>query len=233
MDDPGESSDGRSIFTDESEAIEIAWFNFFAGGYRFERRREQLSPEQLTLVEAIEKVPSTEECWSDAAEVRVSVTAGGTERTYSGNQYTGTCGRDVELVDFEAVSAVLDTVNCLPAKSYGSEAAETAPSIAPDDGCWHGLFSASGDTPAWWFRIEISTAGTYRISLDGCGDRALLLDLFAGDATTPLASASGESACPVLTHPLAEAGSYVLRVDMLSGTYAGDFYLAVESTSGQ
>ena len=221
------------IFTSESEAITVSWFNFFAGGYRFARKREQLSPEQLDLVEAIKVVSSTDDCWEDAAEVSVVVTAGDTNRTYSANEYAGNCGRDVTLVDFQAVSALLDTVQCLSAKGYDASSPEASPTIVPDDGCWHGLFNATGESPAWWFRLEIPAAGEYAISLDRCGKRELVLDLFESDAETELTSASSDGECPVLTHTFADAGSYALRVEMQSGTQAGDFFLSLQSTSGQ
>jgi hypothetical protein len=227
----GAGAGASGILAAESEAIEIHGFNFFSGGHRFERRLDQLSPEQLALAEAIRVVPSTGDCWEDAIEMSIVVTAGAAERAFVANEYTGTCGRDGTLVDFEAVSALLDTVECLPAQGYDGGSAETAPSIVPDDGCRHGLFNASGATPDWWFRMEIPAAGEYRISLDACGDRVLLLDLFEEDATTEVASTSGEGECPVLTHAFADAGSYALRVQMLSGVYAGDFFLALETSS--
>ena len=81
------------------------------------------------------------------------------------------------------------------------------------------------------FRIQIPVAGEYGIALDRCGDRGLLLDLFDSDSTTKLASASGNGECPVLTHTFANSGVYALRVQMQSGTQAGDFFLALESTA--
>ena len=80
---------------------------------------------------------------------------------------------------------------------------------------------------------EIPAAGEYQISLDACGDRTLRFDLFEDDTTTELTSTSGEGECPVLTHAFADAGSYALRIQMLSGGYAGDFFLAIESTSAE
>jgi hypothetical protein len=223
----------ESIFTPESDAIRIDWFNFFAGGYRFARRRDQLSPAQLDLVQAIAVVSSTDDCSEDGVEMSLTVSAGDTTQAFSANEDTGTCGRDVTLVDFEAVSALLHTVHCLSSQGYDGTSVETAPTIVPDDGCWHGLFNFTGASPAWWFRIEIPAAGEYGISLDGCGDRALVVDLLESDATTELASASGNRDCPVLTHSFADAGTYTLRVQMQSGTQAGDFFLALESTSAQ
>ena len=219
------------IFTAESEAITIDWFNFWAGGYRFARKREQLTPKQLELVEAIKVVASTDDCWEDADEVSVVVTSGDTSLTYSANKYAGSCGRDVTLVDFQTVSDLLDTVQCLSAKGYDGSSVEESPTIVPDDGCWHGLFNAHGDAPAWWFRVEVPAAGEYSILLDRCGNRDLRLDLFGSEAETELASASSDGACPALTHSFADPGSYALRVEMQSGTQAGDFFLSVHSMS--
>lgn len=222
-------SDDGGILTAGSEALEIRWFNYWEGGYRFERRLDQLLPDQLALAEAIKIVPSTGECWEDAVEMSITVTGAGTRR-FGANEFAGTCGHGGTLVNFGAVSALLDTVHCLPAKSYDAGSADTAPSIVADDGCWHGLFNGSSDTPEWWFRTEIPAAGEYQIALDACGNRALQIDVFEDDTTTKVASTSGEGECPVLTHAFTDAGSYALRVKMLSGTTAGDFYMAVEST---
>ncbi|HEX2871296.1 MAG TPA: hypothetical protein VHP33_08570 [Polyangiaceae bacterium] len=218
-----------SLLAPDSESIEIGWFSFFDGGYRFKRRLDQLSPQQLALAQAIQIVPPTGACWQDAAEMSVTVTAGDMVRELRANEYNGTCGRDVTLVDFEAVSALLDTVQCLPAKGYEHDTPEAAPSITPDDGCWHGLFNAHGSSPEWWFRTEIPDAGEYRIALEACGDRRLELELFEQDATTSVATATGTGECPVLAHTFAAGGSYALRVRMVGGSYAGDFFLSLES----
>jgi hypothetical protein len=231
--EPSTDSGGGNMLAADSEAIAIEWFNFFAGGYRFERRLDQLSPKQLKLAEAIKVVPPTDECWADADGMSITVTSADTSREFFANAYTGTCGNDLTLVDFEAVNALLDTVHCLSAKGYNGVSAETAASIVPDDGCRHGLFNATGATPEWWFRVAIPAAGEYQVSLDACGDRNLSVDLFEDDAATAVASTLGEGACPVLTHAFAAPGSYALRIKMLSGQRAGDFYLAIESTSTQ
>src|SRR5688572_18766265 len=65
--------DDGAILAAGSEAIEIRWFNYWEGGYRFERRIDQLSPEQLALAEAIKVVRSTGECWEDANEMSITV----------------------------------------------------------------------------------------------------------------------------------------------------------------
>jgi hypothetical protein len=218
-----------TLLTSESEAIEVAWFSFFDGGYRFARRLDQLRPEQLELAEAIHVVPPTCECGEDGPDMSVTVTAGDAEQQFAANASNGKCGRDASVVDFRAMNALLATVQCWSAKGYDGRTADAAPSIAPDDGCWHGLFNAHNTSPEWWFNAQIPAAGEYRISLDACGDRSLDLDLFEDDTTTQLGSASGAGGCPLLTHSFESAGSYALRVQMVGGTYAGDFYLSLDS----
>jgi len=219
----------RSIIGAESEAIAISQFNFFSGGYLFERRLDQLSIEQLELAEAIRVVPPTGDCWSDATGMSITVTAGDEQQLYEANEFTGTCGGEQTLVDFEAVSALLATAHCLSSKGYDSSSAEKAPSIEPDSGCWHGLFNSHGDAPSWWFIADIPSAGDYQVTIADCGDRTLQLDLFEEDATTELASTTGENECPVLAYTFAAPGRYPLRLEMLSGSYAGDFYLGLDS----
>jgi len=220
----------RSIIGANSERIAVSRFNFFEGGYRFERRIDQLSDEQLELAKAIRVVPSTGDCWEDAVEMSVSVTTGNDVQLFGANQYTGTCGREKTLVDFDAVSALLATVQCLSAKGYEASSVESAPSIQPDDGCWHGLFNAYGASAVWWFVAEIPSAGEYQFATTDCGDRGLALDLFEEDATTELAGANGDGDCPTLNYTFAAPGRYPLRVNMLSGNYAGDFFLGLESS---
>lgn len=98
-------------------------------------------------------------------EVSLGGTAGDTHREFSANEYAGTCGRDVMLFDFQAVSVLRDTVQCFSSKGYDGRPPEAAPTIVPDDGCWHGLFKSTGATPAWWFRVEISAPGEYEVSI--------------------------------------------------------------------
>ncbi len=223
----------RSIVSAASEAIEIGWFNYFTGGYRFKRRIDQLSTEQRELAEAIRIAPPTGDCWEDATHLSIMVTDSDTEHEFEANEFTGTCGRDVTLVDFEAATALLDTVDCLSAKGYDAESPETAPSITANDGCFHGLFNASGRNPEWWFRAEVPSAGEYDFVIDACGDRGIELELFEEDAATSLASSSPTSECPTLTHAFTSAGSYALRVRMVDGSAAGDFYLALESSASE
>jgi hypothetical protein len=70
-----------------------------------------------------------------------------------------------------------------------------------------------------------------KLSTDRCGNRGLHINLFESDAETELASASSSGECPVLTYTFADAGSYSLRVEMQSGTQAGDFFLSVQSNA--
>lgn len=225
---PGVATAG--IFTAESTAIEIDSFNFFRGGYGFARRRDQLSPRQLALVEAIEVISSTGACWTDSDEVGVTVSAGESKRSFRANEHNGDCGSDVTLVDFGAVRAVLDTVHCLSAKGYDGTSPATAPTISTNDGCHHGLFS-SGAPDDWWFRVEVPTPDEYRVSFDNCRDRALLVELFSADAQARLASIDAADGCPTLSHPFVQAGVYLLHVRMQAGLQGGDFYLSVDSTA--
>lgn len=234
----GEGSEGggaagaqSSIFTPQSDFIEIGWFNFWSGGYRWVKRRDQLSTEQLALAKAITVVSSTEACTEDAVETRVSVTDGDARHDYYANDYAGTCGRDETLVEFSAVTALLDTAHCLSSQGYDGDSWEKAPTLVPDDGCWHGLFNFSGEARGWWFRIEIPAAGDYTIAFDDCGDRDLQVELLDAGRTTALGTAPAGHDCPVLTQSFEVSGTYALHVESGSGAQAGDFYMSVASTA--
>jgi hypothetical protein len=226
-----EPTGAEKVISADSDAIEVHRFSFWEGGYRWTRRLDRLSTKQLELAKAIAVVPPTGECWEDAAEMSVVVSAGASQHRFSANEFRGTCGRGATLVDFERVKALVDTVHCLSAKGYDGKSPEKAASLVPGEGCWHGLFNGGGATPEWWFKMEVAAAGEYQILLDGCADRELRLDLLESDATTELASATEQGECPALTHTFEAPGSYALRVDMLSGTSAGDFFLSVEPTA--
>jgi len=225
--DGGAGGDSGSIWTPDSDSIDIQWFAYFRGGYHFTRQRDQLSPQQLELAQAIKVVPSSNACAADYIELAIGVTSGDRTQKYIANEYTADCQRGGTMVDYAAVSALLDTVNCVSSKNYDGSSASSAPNIVADDGCRHGLFNASGSTRDWWFRVEIPAAGLYRFGIDACNDRQLRLDLFESDGTTELESASGSGSCPLLMHQFAHAGTNLVRVAMLSGVSAGDFYFGV------
>lgn len=228
----GAAQDGTQVFTDESEAIEIGWFSFWTGGYRFHKRRDQLSEQQLRLVQEIRTIPSREECWADVAGASVTITDAGKRREYRANEHDGTCGTDATMVGYDAVSAFLATARCLSAKGYDASALDSAPTVAADDGCFHGLFSGSGATPAWWFRVDISTAGEHRVAIDRCWDRDLRLTFLDPTGVDELATSDGnaDAECPSLTHRFDEPGNYVLKIEMDAGNSAGDFYVRVDTT---
>ena len=219
------------VWDSSSDSIEIHWFSFWAGGAKFGKSRAELTEEELSIVETMTIIPPTEDCWSDSGEATVIVTSAGTEHRYMANEYDGTCGRDGTLIDYEPVQALRDLAHCLSAKSYDGSTLATAASIKAGDGCYHGLFNGSSTTPEWWFLLEMPTAGPLHVSLDGCGDRDLELVLFDATGTTSIASATrvAGATCPELVLTVPAPGSYAIRVDMRAGTYAGDFFLRVDS----
>ena len=67
--DGGAGGDSGSIWTPDSDSIDIQWFAYFRGGYHFTRQRDQLSPQQLELAQAIKVVPSSNACAADYIEL--------------------------------------------------------------------------------------------------------------------------------------------------------------------
>jgi hypothetical protein len=63
------------------------------------------------------------------------------------------------------------------------------------------------------------------LDLSECGQRTFTLELLDSAGTTVLATgAASASSCQALSHSFTEAGSYVVRVTLLGGTGAGDFW---------
>jgi hypothetical protein len=217
-----------------SDSIDITWFSFFGGGARFVKTREELTAEELAIVAGMATIPADDDiCVEDAGEARVVVYSNSVPDLYYASQYDGSCGRAVRLVAYEPVHALLELVGCKTAKAYDGSTLETAASITPNDGCYHGIFNSSDATPKWWFVLVVPTAGTLSVMLDSCGDRDLELTLFdeTGEtalATTTSAMNAAGAECPELTLDV-EPGNYAVYVDMRGGTYAGDFYIRTES----
>lgn len=228
--DPDITSESH-IWNSSSDSIEVHWFSFWQGGAKFRKDQSELTAEELAIVETMTIITPTEECWSDSGEATVTVMAAGSEHRYMANEYDGTCGREGRLIDYEPVQALNDRAGCVSAKSYDGSTLATAPAIAVGDGCYHGLFNGSSTTPEWWFSLDVATGGSVEVAIDGCGDRDLELALLDATGTTTIASATTalEAPCPELTHTITEPGSYAIRVDMRAGTYAGDFFLRVDS----
>jgi hypothetical protein len=231
-DTPEKGSPNGPIWTSESDSIEIEWFSFWQGGVRFGKAQEELTTDELAIVESMATVADNGNCFTDSAVATITVDSDGVLNEYSTSEYGGDCYHDKPLIAYEPVQALLDLADCNSAKAYDGSTLETAPPITANDGCYHGLFNATTTTPKWWFALEVPTAGTLRVTLAECGDRDLELSLLDVTGMTTIASATSASgasgSCPELVLDR-EAGSYVVHVDMRAGTYAGDFFLRVES----
>lgn len=233
--EPKDQETNPHIWGSQSESIEVEWFSFWQGGARFERSREELKANELAIIEAMRVVADNGECYEDSGEATVTVTSdAGTVKEYFASEYGGGCQRDETVIAYEPVQALLELAGCNTAKGYDGSTLATAPEVTAGDGCYHGLFNASTTTPEWWFTLAVPSAGTLRVTLDGCGDRDLELSLLDGTGETTLASTTSAmsppyTTCPELVFDAPEAGIYAVHVDMRAGTYAGDFYLRAES----
>jgi hypothetical protein len=221
---------GVPIWETESESIAISSGSFFGGSSRFEKQREELTAEELVLLGSITTVASSTECWSDTWAATLTVRGNGGVREYFASEGDQGCDRDVVLVANEPVKSLVQAAKCLNAKSYDGTSLATAAHVTAGNGCYHGLFNASGTTPDWWFVLDVTEAGSYRLSLDGCSDRVLDMALLDETGVTELSSVTGTpGSCSALTHDVASPGSYAIHVTMTAGTSAGDFYLRIDA----
>jgi len=91
------------------------------------------------------------------------------------------------------------------------------------DGCLNGLFTSSTETPSQLFlRLAVPVANVpVQLELSECGQRTFKLELLDPLLAT---SASSATSCPALSYSFAETGSYVVRVTVMSGPGAGNFW---------
>jgi hypothetical protein len=221
----------QPIWTQQSQTVEIGWFEFFEGGYRFERDRSQLTALQVGKLQAIRTIDASSNCPEDEAGASVTITdTNGSVHEYGADELGARCTDNRTYVAYGQVEALLETADCLSAKNYQGDALDDAPHIAVGDGCSHGLFNGSETTPDWWFLVDVTTPGQHRFATHACGDRQLRLSLFDAAGVTQLAAAEpdGGGDCTVLACDVSEAGPHALHVEMLGGRLAGDFYLSAD-----
>jgi hypothetical protein len=225
----------RPIWTQQSQRIEIGWFSIWVGGYKWQRDRAQLTAVQEQRLAAIQTIEENHACGADEASAEVTVTdTDGKTHAYIADQFAADCNRGGTYVGYPEVAALLDTVHCKSSQSYEAGGLAAAPHIAVSDGCYHGVFSDAGgggtQSGDWWFLVDVTEPGPHRFTIEECYDLQLRLRLFDAAGETQLASvdSTGDAECPVLDCHLAEAGPHALRVEVLGGTTASDFYLSAD-----
>ena len=224
-----------TAWTPSSAHLRLDGF-FWPDGYSgYDRARAELSPSQLSLLDALCVHAPVIGRWSDPQTITVRITDGnGSVATYRaavGNEL-GSGGEGLPVIDYGSLDPLFNYLTCLvPGKTRDQplqpgtvEAGASQPwlnaSVASDDpGCIHGvsLQSQCADT---WIRLKVSGAGDYVISTGSCADTSRIR-LRSGDGATELAASSlfTTPACASLAYHFAAAGTYL--VDFEQDSAAG------------
>jgi hypothetical protein len=214
-----------AIWNEASARLRVVSGDFFSGYSGYERARDELSATLLAELAELRTAPSLDLCEEDGLTIAFTVTdRNGTTATY----FSDSCQSMRQLVDPDAAEHLLESLPpCLRSKDARSSALETAPSVAVGDGCLNGLFTSSaGEESPLFLRLDVTTTDVpIELELTECGQRELKLELLDPEGETVLATgASTATSCQALSHSFSELGRYVVRVTLVAGPGAGDFW---------
>ncbi len=217
----GVSQAGASIWNADSVEIEVNYFVFGYGGYRWRKSVSQFTAEQMQLVGELKLIESIGDSSPDASSGTLIVTDEDDSPQEYRFAYKDSLGSSEMLVGFAGVTALLDTVNCR--STMGS----LDGTVVPDDGCLHGVRSdtAGNSTP---FELEVEAGETYQVTVEGCGQRELKLTVL--DANDEIVATVSEELgiCPTLSFVAPETGPTTLRIED-STKQVGDFYFSLNT----
>ena len=236
VDTAADATAARPIWSVESRGIAVGCVGFWQGSMSFNASRDQLSGEQLGLLEQMTRVSAGGPCIADGMGCSITVTApDGSIADYSAEQFDAVCGGGpvpANRIGYTSFAPFLETIHCLYAK--GAAFGQDPTPIPPDVRCSNGLFTSG---PAALDRVlSVDDPGVlHHIDLAGCGyagreAEKLHLLLFADGATSPLAQGAivstigPDGACVRLDYTFAAAGKYRMNVVVDSDFGPGDFY---------
>lgn len=228
--------------------------NFWPEGHSgYDRARTELSPSQLSLLDALCVHAPVIGSWSDPQNITVQITDSNqsvaTYRAAVDNAFGRASNEGLPVIDYGSLHPLFNQMTCLVSGRTRNQAGEPAPAdsgtsppwwnapVASDDpGCIHGV-SLQPKCADTWVRLRVSGAGDYVLSTGGdalgrpCADTSRIR-LRAGDGATELAASSVATtpACASLAYHFAEAGTYLVAFEqnVAAGCSAyGDFTFRV------
>lgn len=225
---------GRPVWTSTSASIRLdihAWPN---GSAAWEKKRSELTADQLSILASLESAPPVHSKLYDAQEVLVRVTdADTTTREYRvvlGDQFgRGVLSEDLPIIHYASFRPLFEPLRCLVSGATAKEAERAgkdpvtgnpnplwteAPDVFDDSGCFNAI-SAQPDGDPTWVRVNFSSAGTYELALEPCVSGTARLRLHSNDGATELIASPIVSlpACAALTYTVAAPGPLLLSVE--------------------
>jgi hypothetical protein len=222
------ATDGASIWTPSSDAIELEYQEFFGGWMHYQKSRNDLTGRELDLIGAIRTVESAGPCGADGGAIRVTVTTGDNRVTYSAGTGGYACSAVPPFVNFGDAMQLLTTAGC-NSQSDAASSLDDARMIDASSGCYHRMYV--GTQSDWWFLVEVTDPGPLRVLFDSCAYlEPATATVLVSDGESELAHASAEAgSCPDLTVDIHEAGTYALHVAVEAASPAAfEFHLHFE-----
>lgn len=218
-----------------SQRLCVSCGGFFEGTMRFDATRDQLSAEQLRLLDGLRLVGAQPLCLSDAMSCEVAIADAKSERRYRSIDGDPDCPGTAPLISFASFDPFRASLGCLYSKAT---LGGPTPTVTPDSRCQNGLFTTGKG--ALFVDLRVEAPGPYSLALISCSDvnrrghlsGALRLppDTAALATFAPIdpAAAGPDGACASLEHTFAQAGTYQLEVDVAEGFLpVGDFFLRI------
>jgi hypothetical protein len=194
------------------------------------KTRDELSNEELALIDEIHQNPTDTGCVSDGSWATVTVTTSDVDTSYRARVGDALCGTTgPSYVGYSDVWALLDAAGCETRFQAGATLA-VAPSIRADSGCYY-PFSGAEEPSDWWVLVDVIEPGSLRFSFDDCADvEPTTATLFDEEGVTELAGTTASPGeCPNLTVDIPEARTYALHVaSETAAPYSSGFSLHVE-----
>jgi len=210
--------------------------SFWPEGYSgYERARTELSPSQLSLLDALCVHAPVIGPWSDPQNIMIQSTdrndSVATYHAVVGNEF-GRGGDGLPVIDYGSLDPLFNQMTCLvsgrtrnqadapsPADSGTSPPWWNAPIASDDPGCIHGV-SLQPKCADTWIRLNVSAAGDNVLSTGAgaydapCADTSRIR-LRSSDGATELAASPVAStpACASLAYPFAESGTYLVAFE--------------------
>lgn len=224
-----------------STQITLSSFGFWNGSFGYEKKRADLTREQLTALEGLRtRPPPKGSLGADyvSYEVKIADANGSTTayRAVQDNVLDSDESREAltyATLDYETLQPFLDTIHCFSAKGAGQPKARStdspssptaediasAPALPTDLGCLNGVFLPAECSDSF-FTFDVAKPATYAFIGGRCFENQSLR-LFSADGATLLAeSAVTPDTCFRLEHPL-DTGRYVLELSKTNATGCG------------
>ncbi len=227
------TSAGGPVWSASSASIRLELHMSFDGTAAWEKKRSELTPDQLSILDSLASGPPIHGTWSDPREIFVRIA--NDDRSLHDYRVAvhdefgqGFTSDDLPVIASAAFLPFLDSVHCLLSNATSHQAERVgvdpitgvprapwtdAPDASDDPGCFHGIQGQETGEPTW-VRAQVSAAGTYAFTLEPCTAPGARLRLRSADGSTELAvSPVFDATCASLTYAVAAAGPLLVGIE--------------------